>query len=335
MHERFIENMQNHLLAFGYRKIDAPYGQPIFTQLDAGILYVVRIVEFVSPDAHKTVYNPKITDLYKNAFMVNIFLLSENTETFIDFINQAEEFTGQQIYEINWGIKLEENALHFHCSNKQPDKILNLRALINQSAENAISGERISAPKALAPISKPVLSYTTIILCGIYLAIIELNGSSNDSHILIQFGGLFRPLLADEPYRFFTSMFMHAGLMHFISNALMLFIVGTRAEKYFGSVKFIIIYLLSGLLGSLLWLLFTDGMLAVGASGAASGALGALLAMIVKTGKPVDGFTKLFTLLFSIAGIGFSAFFPNVANIAHIGGFASGFVLGWIMAPKK
>jgi len=49
--------------------------------------------------------------------------------------------------------------------------------------------------------------------------------------------------------------------------------------------------------------------------------------------KPVEGFTKLFMLVFVTAGICFSALMPNVANAAHIGGLITGFSIGWALCP--
>ena len=89
-----------------------------------------------------------------------------------------------------------------------------------------------------------------------------------------------------EYYRFFTCMFMHGSLEHLLSNMLFLAVLGDMLERAVGHGRFIVIYMVSGLLGgcaSVLYALISGNMYSsVGASGAISGLIGALLVLVIK-----------------------------------------------------
>jgi len=335
MTENFTENLSNNLRAYGFREMGDMPGGPVFVQNDGGILYVVRVAEYVDGPFINSAALPctRDTEQFKNVFVISIYLLKNGAEPFMLQAENAEEYDGQRGYYVFWGVELTDGGYNFYHFKKQPDKILNLRELIERSAS---APDAVKPESPLIPVAVPVITYAVMIVCGLYLAVIEMNGGSGDIRTLLRFGALYRPLVTEggEYYRVFTAMFIHVGLTHFISNALGMYIVGTRVEKYLGGPKYLIIYVCSGLFGNLLCLALTNGVLA-GASGAVFGTQGALLALILKTGKPVDGFTKLFVLLFATAGLCFSALFPNVANYAHFGGFFFGFGLGWAFAPGK
>jgi len=315
-----------------------------FAQNDGGILYIIVVVKFnedMAARVNARLSVPRLEDSYKNIFIINIFTLSESDDPvpLIKYINASEGFSGQKTYKVNWGVRLTERGYDFYHSKNQPDKILILRSIIDDCAVTDGTANGGAKPeehtRAAAKRSGGAFTYAIIILCGLILALMEMNGGSGRTYNLLRFGAVFRPLVMEnrEYYRLFSAMFIHIGLAHYLSNALGMFIIGLRAEKYFGSLKFGLIYILSGLFGNLLCLFTVEGVLA-GASGAVFGAEGALLALILKTGRPADGFTPLFILIFVTAGLCFSALFPNVANYAHAGGLVCGFALGWAMCPK-
>ena len=134
-------------------------------------------------------------------------------------------------------------------------------------------------------------------------------------------------------------MFMHFGVEHLASNMLSLFIFGERVEKAIGKVKFIILYLMSGLLAGGVSLM-TSYMLGLeracaGASGAIFGVIGALFVIIIKDKNRFRELTAARVALM----IGYSLFAGitggGVDNSAHIGGVIAGLVLGAILFRKK
>ncbi|XP_022984650.1 RHOMBOID-like protein 2 [Cucurbita maxima] len=138
-----------------------------------------------------------------------------------------------------------------------------------------------------------------------------------------------------QAWRLITCIWLHAGVFHLIANMLCLVFIGIRLEQQFGFVRIGVIYLVSGLGGSVLSSLFIQNNISVGASGALFGLLGAMLSELftnwtIYTNKAA----ALITLLVIIAinlGIGI---LPHVNNFAHVGGFFTGFLLGFVLLPR-
>lgn len=147
---------------------------------------------------------------------------------------------------------------------------------------------------------------------------------------------------------FITSMFLHGGWLHIISNMWFLWIFGDNIEATLGHVKYILFYVISGLAAALLQYLITPGseIPMVGASGAIAGVLGGYLVLFpaAKIETLIAGFGfftrvnvpasfMLFywfaTQLFSGAGSVVTGMHTQggVAFFAHIGGFAAGWLI--------
>ena len=145
----------------------------------------------------------------------------------------------------------------------------------------------------------------------------------------------------------FTSMFMHAGWVHLGGNMLYLWIFGDNVEDRFGSAKFIIFYLLSGLGATFAQLMFSLGSNVpnLGASGAIAGVLGAYILMFpqgsvrVLQGQRVIpmpaliviGFWFVLQLFSGIGSITSAGDTGGVAYMAHVGGFIAGFILTFLL----
>ncbi|KAF2313242.1 hypothetical protein GH714_009944 [Hevea brasiliensis] len=84
-----------------------------------------------------------------------------------------------------------------------------------------------------------------------------------------------------QGWRLITCMWLHAGVIHLLANMLSLIFIGIRLEQQFGFVRVGIVYLLSGLGGSILSSLFIQQNISVGASGALFGLLGAMLSELL------------------------------------------------------
>lgn len=135
-----------------------------------------------------------------------------------------------------------------------------------------------------------------------------------------------------QAWRLITCIWLHAGIIHLLVNMLCLVFIGIRLEQQFGFVRIGIIYLLSGFGGSILSALFLQKSISVGASGALFGLLGAMLSELITnwtiyTNKVAALLTLIVIVVINL-GIGI---LPHVDNFAHIGGFVSGFFLGFIL----
>ncbi len=223
-------------------------------------------------------------------------------------------------------------------TGRQGDKDLQ-KAAESFPAAGGMIGYRI-------PLAKP---RWTFILLGINIAVfvamtlfgvvngLGLNGSQ-DTRVLLIFGAMQNQLIAQGEYhRLLVSMFLHIGLIHLLFNSYALYAVGQDVERLYGSGRFLVIYFLSGLGGSLASFVLGAGGISAGASGAIFGLFGASIAYFYLHREAFGprGQAQLRSLLM-LAGVnlvlGFTV--PGINNLAHLGGLVFGLALGWLLAPK-
>ena len=201
----------------------------------------------------------------------------------------------------------------------------------------------------------PVMNWLLITANGLVF-FYELGLSSGGLERFVQTFALVPSRVQGEPLTFaitiFTSMFMHAGWFHILSNMWVLFIFGDNVEDRMGSLPYLIFYLLGGTAAALLQTYVAPGssVPVLGASGAIAGVLGAYILLFpaarVVTLIPIFFFISLIEVpalvflgfwfvsqLFSgLASIGTAA--GGVAWWAHVGGFLVGLVLCPLFARR-
>ena len=135
-------------------------------------------------------------------------------------------------------------------------------------------------------------------------------------------------------YRLLTGMFLHGSIMHLFFNAYALYVIGSQIENYFGRIKYLIIYLFSGLMGGLFSMTFGGNAASIGASGAIFGLMGALLYFgyhyRVYLGNVLK--TQLIPLIIFNLVLGF--ILTGVDNFAHIGGLIGGVLIAKAVGVK-
>ena len=156
---------------------------------------------------------------------------------------------------------------------------------------------------------------------------------------LLAWGGNLLPATLEQPWRLFAATVLHAGAIHLGLNMWALKNTGEIAERFYGNTQFLLIYLLSGLIGSLASLFFAARFaVSVGASGAIFGVVGALLAAILTKPEklPAPLVASMRSSLFMFVGYSLFLGFTSgvVDNAAHLGGLAAGFALATLMAEK-
>ncbi|XP_002517616.2 RHOMBOID-like protein 5 [Ricinus communis] len=138
-----------------------------------------------------------------------------------------------------------------------------------------------------------------------------------------------------EAWRFFSCIWLHAGVVHLFTNMISLLFIGIRLEEEFGFLRIGVLYVLSGFGGSLMSSLRRKPSISVGASGALLGLLGSMLSeLLMNWTIYANKCSAISTLLLIIALNLAFGLIPHVDNSAHIGGFLSGFLLGFILLMR-
>lgn len=158
-------------------------------------------------------------------------------------------------------------------------------------------------------------------------------------------------------FSFISSMFLHGGLLHIGSNMLFLWVFGDNIEAHLGRLRFLLFYLLAGVISAFIQYLFLIGsdVPVLGASGAIAGLLGGYLVLfpharidvlvpifVVPALIPVPAFlviiywflTQLISGVGSLGGVD-EAMYGGVAWWAHIAGFVVGFITIRLFRPPR
>ncbi|XP_027088520.1 RHOMBOID-like protein 1 [Coffea arabica] len=151
---------------------------------------------------------------------------------------------------------------------------------------------------------------------------------------LLKLGALDVKSVVDghQVWRLASCMWLHAGVFHVLANMLSLIFVGVRLEQEFGFARIGLVYVISGIGGSLLSSLFVRTTISVGASGALFGLLGAMLSELLINWTIYENKCAALSTLVLIIIINLAVgILPHVDNFAHLGGFVTGFLLGFIL----
>lgn len=170
--------------------------------------------------------------------------------------------------------------------------------------------------------------------------LLALGGDTEDADYLLAHGAMYpKAVLAGEWYRLFTCMFLHFNIEHLMNNMLMLVAAGMHLEYAMGGAKYLLLYLLSGLGGSLLSFgaMCKSGEMAVsaGASGAVFGIIGALLWVAIRNHGRFERLTTKGVLLMIALSLYFGFTGTEIDNWGHIGGMAAGFILSVLFYRKR
>jgi rhomboid protease GluP len=167
---------------------------------------------------------------------------------------------------------------------------------------------------------------------------VNASGGADNPQALLDFGAIFGPLIADGQYwRLFTAMFLHAEVAHLGMNGIGLLIFGQLVENFYGHARFLIIYVVAGLFGSVASYMFNTVAIGLGASGAIFGVVGALAAFFLVQRRTMGeiALRNLIGVSVLVAiSLGYGLITPQVDNWAHLGGLASGFALGLALSPR-
>lgn len=205
-----------------------------------------------------------------------------------------------------------------------------LTSEINKKNEQeGIKAEEIFKPK------KPIITVSLIIINVIVFILMYILGKgSQDAFTLIKFGAFQKDLiLGGEYYRLITSAFLHIGIFHLLFNCYALYVIGRQLESFLGKIKFLIIYLVSALCGSLMSMIFPISISA-GASGAIFGLLGSLFYFGYNYRVYLGTVLKSQIIPLILINLIFGFMVSGINNAAHIGGLIGGILITMSLGIK-
>lgn len=164
-----------------------------------------------------------------------------------------------------------------------------------------------------------------------------LGNGSEDINTLLNFGANVSSLTKNgEYYRLITCMFLHIGVVHIVLNMYSLYVIGTQIESFFGKFKYLIIYLFSGICGSILSIAFSDNIVSAGASGAIFGLLGSMLYFGYHYRAYLGNVLKSQIVPIIVLNLLVGFLSSGVDNAAHIGGLIGGILISMAVGiPDK
>lgn len=198
-------------------------------------------------------------------------------------------------------------------TDNEVDLIVNVTNDINsKTAKENRRYEEVFKPK------KIVITYVLMAICTL-VYILQILFPSLTTLGAVN-GSLVR---SGQVYRLVTGMFMHGSIWHLLCNMYSLYVIGCATENYFGKKKFLLIYLVSGIIGSMFSCIFNTGW-SLGASGAIFGLMGALCYFgyyyRLYMGKAL--YSEIIPVI--ILNLALSLIVSNIDFYAHIGGLIGG-----------
>ena len=164
----------------------------------------------------------------------------------------------------------------------------------------------------------------------------DWNGTQN-ARVLVLFGAKVNLLVAQgQLWRLFTAMFIHIGIIHLLFNLYALYILGPLVEGFFGHRRFLLIYLIGGIWGSVASYARSDA-LSAGASGAIFALVGAATVYFLRYRENFGARGRAIVQnMFVVIAINlvFGLSMPGIDNWGHIGGLIGGAAVAYGLLPR-
>lgn len=193
--------------------------------------------------------------------------------------------------------------------------------------------------QALVAFTPRLIATPTIILLNVLVFVSMIASGINflapDNEAILNWGANFGPqTMNGEWWRLLTSMFLHFGVIHLAMNMWILWDFGKLVERLVGNTGFVVLYVISGLAGSLASLAWNPTVISAGASGAVFGVCGALLGLTAFRPDTIPTavlnhirnglfFFLAFNLYYGLKTSG-------IDHAAHAGGIGAGFLCGLV-----
>ncbi|MGG6817418.1 UNVERIFIED_CONTAM: rhomboid family intramembrane serine protease [Streptococcus canis] len=184
------------------------------------------------------------------------------------------------------------------------------------------------------PITIFFLAITTVVFMAMQLIYGPL---ATSSQAVYQFGGMLGlvvKIMPNQLWRLVTPIFIHIGWGHFFVNALTLYFVGRMAEEIWGSRRFLLLYVFSGIMGNAFTMWLTPDTVAAGASTSLFGLFAAIMVLgAFGNNQALRELGKSYQTLI-VVNLLLNVFMPNVSMAGHVGGIIGGALLGFGLSNR-
>jgi membrane associated rhomboid family serine protease len=227
----------------------------------------------------------------------------------------------------------------------------------SQKPQHGYDHETVRFARAI--LSRPHIFTIVFLIANIFVFLLtSQSGAIENPAVLIRYGAKVNAYINvyHEWWRFVTPIFLHGGIAHLLMNMYGLWVIGPYVEKLYGSAKFVVFWVLTGVAGVVAsylsvqpgihnagplgrFLFKSQDAVSVGASGALFGLIGVLFVFGIKFRHELpEGFKRAFgtgmlpTILLNIF-IGYAI--PVIDNAAHMGGLVMGALLALVVGYKR
>jgi len=184
---------------------------------------------------------------------------------------------------------------------------------------------------------KPFCTYIIISICVLFWIVSFFVGSPKDEQGLMELGAKFN-LFIDygQTWRLVSPIFLHFGVLHMVFNGYALYLLGRMVENLYGSRRFLVLFMTSGV-ASIAGSYIGSDQMSVGASGAIFGLLGAAVLVGYKHKDDIPpAFRRFFgrgMMPWVLLNLGMGLMIPGIDNWAHVSGLIAGVAVSAAMHP--
>lgn len=185
------------------------------------------------------------------------------------------------------------------------------------------------------PVTNVLLLVTALVF--IVMQVVRF-GEATTAQTIYDFGGLYGLAVKLDPsqlWRLVSPMFVHIGWEHFFFNSMTLYVFGYQLEEIFGSRHFLLLYVLSGIMGNVFVLFLTPNVVAAGASTSLFGLFGAMVVLRYHSRNPyLQSLGQRYITLLLI-NLALGLFRPEISLVGHIGGVVGGALAGVFLPIRE
>jgi len=291
--------------------------------------------------SNKDLLITKILADFKNQYRLDISLDPVAMERISEAVDQA-------LLDLQLNSTVEISLPYISANSAGP---IHLRRIISRMDNSGNSGEvgaggekgeTIQEPASQSmriqlPERKPYITIAFLVIMAVFYALQLFTELIFGYDLLAIYGMKSNELIiAGEYWRLVTAMFLHGSIIHLGFNLYALYILGRRVERFFGSFRFLGLFLIAGIAGNLFSFVFTEAP-SLGSSTAIFGLLGAEGIFIYQHRKLIgEQFKVALRQIIQVAlgnlVIGFMI--PGIDNWGHIGGLIGGALYTWFGGPN-